>query len=53
MTGETTGNEGTTKLTDEREHFLRCPECGQAVDMRKLSDIFHHEKSGHKPIPRN
>jgi hypothetical protein len=39
--------------SDEREHYLRCPTCGQAVDMRKLGDIFHHEEPGHKPIPRN
>jgi hypothetical protein len=35
---------------DEAEHFYVCGECGQAVDMRRLGDVFHHEDAGHKPI---
>jgi len=38
---------------DEREHFYVCPACGQAVDMRRLGDVFHHEDEGHQPIPPN
>ncbi len=37
--------------SDEREHFVTCPECGQQVDMRKLGDVLWHEEEGHKPIP--
>lgn len=35
----------------ESEHFYRCPACGQAVDMRDLGQVFHHEEPGHKPLP--
>lgn len=35
---------------DEREHFYLCPACGQAVDMRKLGQVFHHEVPGHEPL---
>ena len=37
--------------SDEREHFYVCKACGQAVDMRRLGDVFHHEEPDHKPIP--
>lgn len=37
----------------EREHFYSCPKCGQAVDMRRLGDVFHHEAAEHDPIPMN
>lgn len=36
---------------DEREHFYICKACGQAVDKRRLGDVFHHEEPGHEPIP--
>ena len=36
---------------DEAGHFFVCESCGQAVDMRKLGDVFHHEDDGHKPLP--
>ena len=36
---------------DEREHFYTCEGCGQAVDMRKLGDVFHHEEPEHEPLP--
>jgi hypothetical protein len=36
--------------TDQREHFYMCEECGQAVDMRSLYQVLHHEESGHKPM---
>ena len=35
----------------EAEHFLVCPACGQAFDMRDLSQVLHHETKGHGPIP--
>lgn len=38
-------------LEDEAEHFLTCPECGQAVDCRRLGDVLHHETPGHEPLP--
>jgi hypothetical protein len=38
---------------DEREHFYRCPECGQAVDKRDPGQVFHHEKPGHERLPEN
>lgn len=36
---------------NEAEHFYVCAACGQAVDMRDLGAVFHHEDAGHKPIP--
>ena len=38
---------------DEAEHFFACPACGQLVDMRRLGDVLHHEREGHKPLPVN
>jgi hypothetical protein len=38
-------------LEDEAEHFYVCEACGQAVDMRKLGDVFHHEEPEHEPLP--
>jgi hypothetical protein len=35
---------------DERENFYTCAACGQAVDMRDLGQVFHHEDAGHEPI---
>jgi DNA ligase D-like protein (predicted ligase) len=35
----------------EDEHFLTCGECGQAIDLRKLGDVLHHEEPGHAPLP--
>jgi hypothetical protein len=32
------------------DNFYVCPQCGQAVDMRDLGQVFHHEEPGHKPI---
>jgi hypothetical protein len=36
---------------DEAEQFYLCPSCGQAVDMRRLGDVLHHEEPGHEPLP--
>ena len=38
------------EVKDESEHFYVCAVCGQAVDMRDLGEVFHHETPGHKPI---
>ena len=35
---------------DESEHFYTCSVCNQAVDMRDLGQVFHHEESDHKPL---
>lgn len=35
---------------DEAEHFYTCAACGQAVDMRDLGQVFHHEDPGHEPM---
>lgn len=35
---------------DERENFYICKACGQAVDMRDLGQVFHHEEIDHEPI---
>lgn len=35
---------------EESFHFYVCKACGQAVDKRRLGDVFHHEGSDHEPI---
>ena len=37
-------------LEDETEHFKLCPECGQAIDCRRLGDVLHHGEPGHEPL---
>lgn len=32
-------------------NYYICDECGQAVDMRNLGEVFHHKDAGHKPLP--
>lgn len=39
------------QLENEVEHFYICEACGQAVDMRRLGDVLHHEKADHDPLP--
>jgi hypothetical protein len=34
----------------EHDHFYVCQTCGQAVDMRDLGQVFHHEEPGHGPL---
>jgi len=31
------------KVTDEREHFHKCPLCGGWFDMPDLGQVFEHE----------
>lgn len=38
---------------EEHEHFYVCAMCGQAVDMRDLGQVFHHEERGHEPLQLN
>lgn len=38
-------------VDDEAEHFVICPSCGQAIDCRRLGDVFHHEEPGHERLP--
>jgi predicted RNA-binding Zn-ribbon protein involved in translation (DUF1610 family) len=35
----------------EASHFQLCPECGQAIDLRRLGDVFHHDEPEHAPLP--
>ena len=32
------------------EDFYVCAACGQAVDMRSLFQVLHHEEECHKPL---
>jgi hypothetical protein len=34
--------------TDEAENFIVCSECGQAIDMRDLGEVFRHEEPNHE-----
>ncbi len=33
-------------VTDEMEHFVRSPRCGQKLDMRDLAQVYHHNTPG-------
>lgn len=35
---------------NEMEHFYICSACGQAVDMRDLGQVFHHEEKEHESV---
>ena len=35
---------------DGAEHFYLCSICSQAVDMRDLGQVVHHESGEHEPI---
>jgi hypothetical protein len=35
---------------NEEDNFYTCAVCGQAVDMRDLGQVFHHEEEGHEKI---
>lgn len=37
-------------VENEADHFMLCPECGQAFDMRLLGDALHHDQPGHLPL---
>lgn len=41
---------GGPPVRSEADHFYVCTECGQAVDMRHLGQVFHHEVPGHQPL---
>lgn len=41
------------QVRTELDHFLLCPGCGQAIDLRRLGDVFHHDEPGHAPLPVN
>jgi hypothetical protein len=49
--GEIIGERVGGEPADEAEHVYVCPGCGQAVDMRDLGAVFHHERKGHEPLP--
>lgn len=37
--------------SNELEHYVLCPECCQAVDLRDFDQVTHHEEPGHDWIP--
>jgi len=41
---------GGPPVTSEADHFFTCEACGQSVDMRELSQMFHHDEPGHEPL---
>jgi hypothetical protein len=41
---------GGPPATSEADHFYKCNHCGQAVDMRDLGQVFHHEEPIHQPL---
>ena len=34
----------------EEHHFMSCPVCGQAFDMRDLRQVFWHDEPEHEPL---
>ncbi|KQW67013.1 hypothetical protein ASE17_19665 [Phenylobacterium sp. Root77] len=45
------GRRAGAKLRVEAIHYYRCPACRQLVDKRDLAAVYHHEGSGHLPLP--
>ena len=39
--GEAQGGSGLTHI---------CGDCGQAIDLRSLAEVIHHDKPGHQPL---
>lgn len=38
---------------DERQHLVRCPGCGELIDMRNLAEALEHlhgEEFGEEPL---
>ncbi|RWJ66376.1 MAG: hypothetical protein EOR34_28585 [Mesorhizobium sp.] len=48
--GDYTGKPHGAPDLAEEEHFVRCPMCGQAFDMRSFAEVMHHTEPGHKPL---
>lgn len=48
--GEIIGTRVGGEPANEADHFFVCKACGQAVDMRDLGQVFHHEEDDHKPL---
>lgn len=42
---------GGPPVVTEADHFYTCEVCKQAVDMRQLGQVFHHEQPEHQPLP--
>lgn len=51
--GTIRGSRADGLAVDEEQHFYVCKQCGQGVDKRDLGQVFHHEISGHQPLPEN
>ncbi|HEY3949203.1 hypothetical protein [Phenylobacterium sp.] len=34
----------------DRIHFVRCPDCGQGIDRRDISQFMHHARPDHEPL---
>lgn len=45
-----TGEPADGAPDNEEDHYYICGECGQAVDMRNLGEVFHHEEPGHERL---
>ena len=43
--GKYTGERIDKTVTDEREHFERCPACGGWIDLRNLGQVLDHARS--------
>jgi hypothetical protein len=39
-----------TPVENEADHFYVCTKCGQAVDMRDLGQVMHHEQAEHERL---
>jgi len=37
----------------EEEHYYTCEVCGQSVDKRSLSEVFHHKSPCHEKLEPN
>jgi hypothetical protein len=44
-----TADEYEKLLTEEKEHFAACTECGEIFDRRSLNEVLFHTDHKHRP----
>jgi hypothetical protein len=37
---------------NELDHYTTCPVCGQAIDLRKIAELIHHDAERHEQFAR-
>ena len=37
-------------LLVDKDHFMRCPVCGQFYDVRDFVEVYYHDYEAHEPM---